>query len=119
MNGSSATPTGTPNNWYRRCAVTATKIHPVEAGFRVEFAEVTARQVVIATGVLPYAYIPDELSSLPPELVTHASEHHDLSRFKGRRVAVLGAGQSALETSALLHELGADVQVVARTPALR
>jgi thioredoxin reductase len=101
--------------------VTAAEITVVDGGFRVAFADadpVTARQVVIATGVLPYAHIPDELSGLPSDLVTHTSEHHDLGRFKGRRVAVLGAGQSALETAALLHELGADVQVIARVPAI-
>ena len=30
----------------------------------------------------------------------------------------MGAGQSALETAALLHEAGAEVQVIARTKAL-
>ncbi len=31
---------------------------------------------------------------------------------------MVGSGQSALETAALLHELGADVQVIARVPAI-
>jgi thioredoxin reductase len=90
-------------------------------GFRVTFAgadPMTVRQVVIATGVLPYAYRPDVLAGLPGELATHAADHHDLSRFRGRRVAVVGGGQSALETAALLHETGAEVIVVARAPAL-
>jgi FAD-dependent urate hydroxylase len=102
--------------------VTVTKIDPVDGGFRVEFAEadpVNARQVVIATGVLPYAHIPEELSGLSSDLVTHASEHHNLDRFNGKRVAVLGAGQSALETATLLHESGVDVRVIARTSALQ
>ena len=46
--------------------------------------------------------------------MTHTADHRDLSLFKGRRVAVVGAGQSALESAALLHENGADVQVIAR-----
>jgi cation diffusion facilitator CzcD-associated flavoprotein CzcO len=37
-----------------------------------------------------------------------------LSRFAGQRVLVLGAGQSALESAALLHEAGADTELVAR-----
>jgi FAD-dependent urate hydroxylase len=101
--------------------VTAAEINAVDGGFRVAFADagpVTARQVVIATGVRPYARIPEELSDLPSDLVTHAIEHHKLDRFGGRRVAVVGAGQSALETAALLHEQGTDVRVIARTPAL-
>jgi hypothetical protein len=79
---------------------------------------VTARQVVIATGVQPYAAIPAELSGLPPDLVSHTGDHHRLDRFAGRRVAVVGAGQSALETAALLHEAGATVQVIARRKAI-
>jgi thioredoxin reductase len=101
--------------------VTATDISVVDKGFRVAFADgepVTARKVVIATGVLPYWHIPAELSGLPSDLVTHASEHHELDRFHGRRVAVVGAGQSALETAALLHEAGADVTIVARIPKI-
>jgi len=98
-----------------------TRIEQVDGGFRVSFAggdPVTARQVVIATGVLPHARIPAELSGLPPELLTHTADVHELDHFKGRRVAVIGAGQSALETAALLHETGAAVQVIARVPAL-
>jgi thioredoxin reductase len=101
--------------------VTAAHIEAVDGGFRVAFQDaeaVTARKVVIATGVLPYAHIPPELSGLPSDLVTHASEHHHLDRFQGRRVAVVGAGQSALEISALLHEAGADVTIVARIPQI-
>jgi FAD-dependent urate hydroxylase len=101
--------------------ITAAEISVTAAGFRVSFKDaepVTAKKVVIATGVLPYAHIPAELSGLPSDLVTHASEHHDLDRFRGRRVAVVGAGQSALETAALLHEAGADVTIIARIPEI-
>jgi FAD-dependent urate hydroxylase len=102
--------------------ITAINIDQVDDGFRVSFADadaVTARQVVVATGVLPYAHVPDELQALPAGLVSHASDHKDLTRFKGQRVAVVGAGQSALETAALLHESGVEVQVVARTSKLK
>jgi thioredoxin reductase len=101
--------------------VTATEIEAAGGGFRVAFADaeaVTARKVILATGVIPYAHITPELSGLSPDLVTHVSEHHHLDRFKGRRVAVVGAGQSALETSALLHEAGADVTIIARIPQI-
>jgi FAD-dependent urate hydroxylase len=103
------------------CDVTATEIEVINGAFRVAFQDaeaVTARSVVIATGVLPYAHIASELSGLPSDLVTHASEHHHLDRFQGRRVAVVGAGQSALETAALLHEAGADVTIIARIPEI-
>ena len=73
-----------------------------------------ARQVVIAAGVEHFAVVPDLLAGLPASVCTHSSAHTDLSSFRGQDVIVLGAGQSALETAALLHENGAAVQVVAR-----
>jgi thioredoxin reductase len=101
--------------------LTVTSITLGDGGFKVEFAEecpVFARQVIIATGILPYAHIPSELSGLPSDLMTHSSVHRRLDQFRGRRVAVIGAGQSALQTGALLHEAGADVQVIARSQQL-
>lgn len=89
--------------------------------FQADFAggeSVTARQVVVATGLRPYRYLPDELSGLPADLVTHASDHHEIEQFSGRNVVVLGAGQSALETAALLHEQGTQVRLVTRGPKL-
>jgi thioredoxin reductase len=97
--------------------LTVTKVTPRDSGFMVEFAEEVPaffRQVIIATGVLPYAHIPSELSDLPSDLMTHSCAHDRLDQFSGRRVAVIGAGQSSLQTAALLHEAGADVQVIAR-----
>jgi cation diffusion facilitator CzcD-associated flavoprotein CzcO len=100
---------------------TVTELTPIDGGFRATFADrepVTARQVVVASGVVPYRYLPAELAGLDPALVTHTADHGDLSEFKGRRVAVIGSGQSALETAALLNEGGADVQIIARGKAL-
>jgi thioredoxin reductase len=102
--------------------LTVTSVTPADGGFTVEFAEeppVFARQVIVATGVLPYASIPAELSGLPADLMTHSAAHARLDQFGGRRVAVIGGGQSALQTAALLHESGAEVQVIARRPQIR
>jgi hypothetical protein len=101
--------------------VTVTEVNAVDGGFLATFAEsgpVAAKKVVIATGPLPYSHIPAELSSLPSDLVSHSADHHQFDRFRGRRVAVVGAGQSALETAALLHEAGAVTQLVVRRSAL-
>lgn len=101
--------------------VTVTGIAAVDNAFRVTFEDgdpVTARQVVVATGVRPFANIPAELQGFPDDLVSHTSDHCDLDKFRGRRVAVVGAGQSALETAALLHEAGADTQLIVRGPAI-
>jgi NADPH-dependent 2,4-dienoyl-CoA reductase/sulfur reductase-like enzyme len=97
--------------------LTVTNVTPDGGGFKVEFAEdspVLARQVIVATGLIPYTHIPGELSGLPSDLVTHSSVHHRMDQFRGRRVAVVGGGQSALQTGALLHEAGAEVQIIVR-----
>ena len=97
--------------------LTVTSVVPGHGGFKVEFAEdspILARQIIIATGLMPYMKIPDELSGLPSDLMTHTAAHSRLDQFGGRRVAVIGSGQSALQTAALLHEAGTDVQVIAR-----
>ncbi len=102
--------------------VTATGIEPVNGGFRVAFADaepVEARSVVIATGVLPFFRVPAELSDLPPELVSHTADHQRFESFRGRRVVARregGLSSSALETAALLHEAGCEVQLVMRCP---
>jgi FAD-dependent urate hydroxylase len=102
--------------------ITVSGVEAVAGGFTVSFADadpVTARQVVVASGVLPFATIPGELDGLPSDLVTHTSEHRYLDKLSGRKVAVIGAGQSALETAALLHESGAQVNLVVRRPAVQ
>jgi FAD-dependent urate hydroxylase len=91
-------------------------------GFALTLADgevVTARNVIVAAGVEHFAKMPKLLGSLSPTLATHASAHTDLSTFDGRRVVVVGAGQSALESAALLHEGGADVKIVARAATVR
>ena len=77
-----------------------------------------ARTVVVATGVQHFPYMPATLAELPAQVCTHPSAHDNLGVFAGREVAVVGAGQSALESAALLHESGARVTVIARTSKL-
>jgi thioredoxin reductase len=89
----------------------------VASGFELETADgntVQARKVVVAAGLTHFSYLPDFLAALPGEYVSHSFEHHDLSGFKGRAVAVIGGGASAADIAALLHEAGADAQLVAR-----
>ncbi|MEU0037652.1 MULTISPECIES: FAD-dependent oxidoreductase [unclassified Streptomyces] len=80
----------------------------------------TARAVVVATGLYGLAHLPPELGEAaadgpaPTGPVSHSSQHHDLTRFSGKELIVVGAGQSALETAALAAEAGAQVRVVSR-----
>jgi hypothetical protein len=80
--------------------------------------EFHSRRVVIAAGIGSFAQRLSQFAGLPPESVGHASDQRDVKRFSGKNVAVIGAGQSALESAALLHEAGAHVEVIARTPAV-
>src|SRR5204863_7712303 len=52
----------------------------------------------------------------PRHLASHSGDHVDLSVFRGCRVAVVGAGQSALESAAILCDEGAQVEVISRGP---
>jgi thioredoxin reductase len=85
--------------------------------YRLRFetgAHCAARAVVVAAGISHFAVLPKALSDLPQGLVTHTSQHHDLGAFKGRKVAVIGAGASAADVAGLLHEAGAEVHLIAR-----
>lgn len=114
-------------HWFQRTAVPdvdrrrVIRVEQSAGGFRLLLADaetVGARRVIVAAGIEPFAWRPPEFRDLGHELVTHSSEHRDLSRFAGRNVVVIGAGQSALESAALMQESGARVEVIARTPKL-
>jgi FAD-dependent urate hydroxylase len=81
--------------------------------------EVKASRVVVAAGVGPFKSEPAVFNDLAPSQVTHCYQVRDLKKWAGKRVAVIGAGQSALETAALLHEAGAHVEVISRRSYLR
>jgi thioredoxin reductase len=80
--------------------------------------KVHAKSVVLALGIGLFFHRPEQFASIPRELAPHSSELNDFSQFRGKRVAVIGKGQSALEYAALLYENHADVQIVTRAPAL-
>jgi Pyridine nucleotide-disulphide oxidoreductase len=78
----------------------------------------TAQKIIVATGLEHMEYTPAELRLLPPDLHSHSVDHYDLSRFSGKNITVIGGGQSALETAALLHEQGAFVRLLVRKSTL-
>jgi len=79
----------------------------------------TARRVVMAVGLTHYSNFPAELAGLPPSLVSHSSKHSTVDQFRGREVAILGAGASALDLAALLNQAGARVQVLSRKQVIK
>lgn len=88
-------------------------------GFRLKLDDgetVVAKRVVVAVGISHFAHTPEELSALPAGLVSHSGDHHELEGFRGRDVTVIGGGASAVDLAALLHEAGAEVQIVSRKP---
>jgi glycine/D-amino acid oxidase-like deaminating enzyme len=98
---------------------TVVRVAPRDGGFRIVLVDgenVFARRVVMATGLLNHEYRPAQFDGLPCSLVSHSCEHTDSAQFRGRRVAVIGRGQSACESAALLHEAGADVDIICRGP---
>ena len=96
-------------------------IEPASRGFRLRLEDgedLTARRVVVATGIGPFSWRPPQFESLPASLASHSCDQADLGRFAGQRVVVVGGGQSALESAALLQEVGAEVEVVVRAAAI-
>lgn len=77
-----------------------------------------ARNVVMAVGVTWFAYTPDVLAQLPSTALSHTYHHRDVTQFKGREVAIVGSGSSAIDTAHALQDAGASVRLIARTPKL-
>jgi hypothetical protein len=114
-------------HWYQRQTVPdldRRHVQSIEAdgkGFRLVLTDgqsFTSRRVVVAAGISAFAARPSEFGGIPSALALHSSEHNDLREFKGRRLTVIGAGQSALEWAALLKEAAVEVEVIARQPVL-
>ncbi|MCS2608088.1 NAD(P)-binding domain-containing protein [Halomonas dongshanensis] len=79
----------------------------------------TARRVVIATGLdgLGAPSLPDVAHRLPPRFRAHGADMIDMAALKGRRVAVVGAGASAMDNAAAALEAGAaTVDIFVRRP---
>jgi cation diffusion facilitator CzcD-associated flavoprotein CzcO len=91
------------------------RVEEAHSGFQLELSDgeiLAVDRVVIATGLANQEYRPFTFRHLPAALVTHTCEHADFAPFRGKRVAVIGRGQSACESAALLAESGADVELI-------
>ncbi|HVY15188.1 MAG TPA: NAD(P)/FAD-dependent oxidoreductase [Rhodopila sp.] len=95
-------------------------IAPVEGLLEARFAGGGvryARKIVLATGQDGGGtwWMPDFVAALPVHVRAHTADPIDFAALRGRRVAVLGAGASALDNAAMALEAGArDVALFCR-----
>lgn len=110
-------------HWYQEHAVPdvdrrqVSRVTSGANGFRVTTSDgetIQSRRVIIAVGIGAFAWLPPEFCSFPSSLVSHTSKHSDFRKFAGKHVLVVGGGQSALESAALLREAGAIAEVITR-----
>jgi cation diffusion facilitator CzcD-associated flavoprotein CzcO len=109
--------------WYQQHAVPdvdrrkVTKLTEARGAFHLmldDGEEVEAANVVVAAGIGTFACWPAQFAGISSSLVSHTSSHSDLSKFASARVVVVGSGQSAFESAALLLEHGAHVEIIMR-----
>jgi thioredoxin reductase len=97
--------------------VLATNVSLRAGGFEVALSSgerLFSRKVVICTGLSGLAQIPDALRELGPDRVRHTFDISDYDEFRNKTVAVIGAGASAIEAGALVHEAGGCSEVFVR-----
>ncbi|MBS0519629.1 MAG: NAD(P)/FAD-dependent oxidoreductase [Proteobacteria bacterium] len=77
-----------------------------------------ARKLVLATGQDGSGewWMPDFVRALPANRRSHTCDDIDFERLRGRTVAVLGAGASAMDNAAVALEHGASVHLFCRRP---
>ena len=119
--------------WYRRVlglpvrnGVAATAIAPgrLDDGGRCLLVTLStgevlaARKLVLATGQDGTGewWMPDFVRALPADRRAHTCETIDFERLRGRTVAVLGAGASAMDNACVALEHGARVHLFCRGP---
>jgi len=114
--------------WFQERAVpqvdprTVASIAPDPPGFRLTLDDgevCNTRRVIVAAGIAPFASRPLSFRDVPASMVSHTSEHREMSCFAGKQVLVVGGGQSALESAALIREAGGEVEIAIRAPAVR
>ncbi len=80
---------------------------------------VTAKDVVLATGLRSYARHAPVLMGLPADRVSHSGDQGDMKAFHGKRVAVLGGGASAMDVAAALYRRGASATTITHRSEVR
>lgn len=73
-----------------------------------------SRKVAVCTGLSGLAHVPSVLRNLGQDRMRHTFDISDYSEFRNKTVAVIGAGASAIEAGALVHEAGGSSEVFVR-----
>jgi len=73
----------------------------------------------VGAGIRSFSYMPEVLGVLPADRVSHSADYGDVSRLKGQRVVVVGAGASAADMAVALKNTARELRIVARRPAVR
>jgi cation diffusion facilitator CzcD-associated flavoprotein CzcO len=98
------------------------RVDRLQQGFQLTLEDgerIRSNRVVVAAGIGPFRKRPAVFRDLSSHYVSHCYEGRNVRNFRGKKIAVIGAGQSALESAALLHEAGADVELIVRNSHLR
>jgi cation diffusion facilitator CzcD-associated flavoprotein CzcO len=119
--------------WYRRVlnlpvrnGVHVSNIRPrsdglVEVHSDAQATPILARRVILATGLdgLGAPFVPDAAYGVNPRFWAHSSAAIDAATLKDRRIAVVGAGASAMDNAAYALEAGAaSVDMLIRRSAM-
>jgi len=97
--------------------VLATNIASNGKEFEITLANndsIRARRVVVCTGLSNLKRVPRHLQGLGPDLLRHTAEMSDYSAYRQKKVAVIGAGASAIEAGALVNEAGGAAEIFVR-----
>lgn len=107
--------------WYQRHAVPKIDPRPVrrieraDGGFRLALGDgdaVETPRLVVAVGLDPFKRRLPTLEAIPAARAPHSFDERNPAAQAGKRVLVIGSGQSALESAAALLQAGAEVEVV-------
>jgi hypothetical protein len=110
-------------DWFQRQAVPdldprkVVRVENAAPGFRLVLEDesvIHARRVVVAMGLANQELRPQPFAGIDRALVSHTCEHAGLDKWRGKRVAVVGRGQSACESALLLREAGSEVDLICR-----
>jgi pyridine nucleotide-disulfide oxidoreductase len=75
---------------------------------------IRARHVVVCTGLSNLKRVPENLQNLGSDLLRHTADISDYSVYRQKKVAVIGAGASAIEAGALVNEAGGAAEIFVR-----